>query len=200
MEVTQGSKMITEYFQVFKEIVEDIYSVAWLPENEYQLIYSMEKEIWFFDTRQSYNQKLIYSSDNPLQSKLLLNLKFDPFLPHRFAACSEDQVLIFDLRMSNSCQFCIKNSASDPFDNLDPHLSDIVSQTQQSSKLGLPLKSEGKQRKNLGLLPSQNQAKSFSGFSWSVSRPNLLATFSRQQSVVKFWDLEDEAAFQGEGQ
>ena len=69
-------------------VVDDIYSISWLPDSEYELIYANENQIQFCDTRQSYNRKTIVHQEN--QTKQILNIKFDPFNEKRFATIAED--------------------------------------------------------------------------------------------------------------
>jgi hypothetical protein len=42
VETKIGPKIVTDYHQAFNNITDDIYSIAWLPESEYELIYSTE--------------------------------------------------------------------------------------------------------------------------------------------------------------
>ena len=88
-------------------VTDDIYSIAWLPDSEFELIYATENQINFVDTRQNFNKKMIVSLEN--QSKQINTIKFDPFNRRRFAAMSEDQIKIFDLRASNQILFSIKS-------------------------------------------------------------------------------------------
>lgn len=55
VEGSTGPKIITETHQAFQNIVDDIYSIAWLPDSEYELIYATDNQIQFCDCRQSYN-------------------------------------------------------------------------------------------------------------------------------------------------
>jgi len=56
--------MVTDALQSFPSIVDDIYSIAWLPESEFELIFANENQIQFIDTRQSFNKKTIVAKDN----------------------------------------------------------------------------------------------------------------------------------------
>lgn len=50
---------------------------------------------------------MIVSLEN--QSKQVNTIKFDPFNRRRFAAMSEDEIKIFDLRASNQILFSLKS-------------------------------------------------------------------------------------------
>ena len=40
-----GPEIVTEYHQAFQNITDDIYSIAWLPDSEFELIYATENQI-----------------------------------------------------------------------------------------------------------------------------------------------------------
>lgn len=64
VETTESPKIITDCHQAFQNITDDIYSIAWLPESEFELIYATENQIQFCDTRQSFNKKTIVAMEN----------------------------------------------------------------------------------------------------------------------------------------
>jgi hypothetical protein len=107
VETTLGPEIITEYHDAFQNVVDDIYSIAWLPESEYELIFATENQIQICDTRQRFAMKTIATQET--HSRQIFNLKFDPFHKRRFAAMAEDQILIFDLRASNQILCYIKS-------------------------------------------------------------------------------------------
>ena len=51
VETSLGPKIVTECHEAFPNITDDIYSIAWLPESEHELIYATENQIQFCDTR-----------------------------------------------------------------------------------------------------------------------------------------------------
>lgn len=76
---------------------------------------------------------------------------------------AEDQILIFDLRASNQILHRIK-SEQDPEEDISMQSSEAKTVSQR-----------------------------FSGFNWCLNRENLIATYSKSSSLVRFWDLPNES-------
>ena len=81
----------------FKEVIEDVNSVCWLPDSATDMIVATEDNLCLCDTRVSWKVKKYIEED---LSKKLKGIRFDPFDTNRFAAYSEEtgMIKVYDLR------------------------------------------------------------------------------------------------------
>lgn len=101
IESSAGPQIVTSWHQAFSNITDDIFSIAWFPDNDDELLYATEHQVLMCDTRQpNYNRKPIVDLGQRMNQEHIQSLKFDPFNSKRFAAQTSQQILIFDLRFS----------------------------------------------------------------------------------------------------
>ncbi len=88
--------LIFEPKHAFSKINEDIYALCWFVDSKNELLYGTETHVKVCDTREyQSHQKGIFEDQTRGQ---VTSIKFDPFDSRRFAALTEENVKIFDLR------------------------------------------------------------------------------------------------------
>ena len=104
---------------------------------------------------------------------------------------AEDQVLIFDLRASNQLLYCIKSQKEQDSYYVAEGMQTSAAAgrpTGQGAGVGGHNQFEGGPR----TYGANSTKQTFTGFNWCLNRENLIVTFSKKSSLVRFWDLVDE--------
>ena len=116
LEQKQRPDILYEAKYSFQKIQENIFSLCWFTDSKTELIYGTDKQIRICDTRDYQNYKNQFDDINSSQ---VFGIKFDPFDPRRFAAITEENIKIFDLRNNKKPLFVIKNREEDLFAGFD---------------------------------------------------------------------------------
>ena len=89
-------ELIFEPKHAFAKINEDIYALCWFVDSKNELLYGTETHVKVCDTREyQSHHKGTYEDQTKGQ---VTSIKFDPFDPRRFAALTEENIKVFDIR------------------------------------------------------------------------------------------------------
>jgi len=88
--------LIFEPKHAFSKINEDIYSLCWFVDSKNELLYGTQTNVKVCDTRE-YQSHFKGTYEDQTRGQVS-SIKFDPFDSRRFAALTEENIKIFDIR------------------------------------------------------------------------------------------------------
>jgi hypothetical protein len=100
LEPKYRAELIFEPKHAFAKINEEIFALCWFPDSKHELLYGTETHVKLCDTREyQSHHKGVYEDQAKGQ---VTSIKFDPFDSRRFAALTEENLKVYDIRYMRS--------------------------------------------------------------------------------------------------